>query len=234
MSSATMPGSFLSAIGRTKASLPSAPFFGPHPEVDQVVPVEGRVEEGGRARRASEKIAFASPLASKCGTLYLPWRVGMRVVLERAPTCACPRGWTRRRAAARRPSPPGPWSAACGQLLLRGEVVPEEGDAEGAVGARGTLAGGSRRRRRRRPRPRPRASRSSLAFSAARVTRQRARREPPAADRRGWPGRALLPARRWLPRRRSSSGSRLHPPPGTENAPPAGDSLRQASGDPAC
>ena len=25
------------------------------------------------------KIAFASPLASKCGTLYLPWSVGMRL-----------------------------------------------------------------------------------------------------------------------------------------------------------
>ena len=32
MSSAAMPGSFLSAMGSTKPSLPSAPFFGPMPK----------------------------------------------------------------------------------------------------------------------------------------------------------------------------------------------------------
>jgi hypothetical protein len=32
MSSAAIPGSFLSAMGRTKVSVPSGPFFGPMPK----------------------------------------------------------------------------------------------------------------------------------------------------------------------------------------------------------
>ena len=71
-----------------------------------------------------------------------------------------------------------------GQLLLGREVVPEEGDAEGAVGAVEGALEARPRRRRSPPRPRPRASRapSPSRSSTSRVI-ARAAKSPPGSAR---------------------------------------------------
>ena len=199
MSSAAMPGSFLSPMGSVSASLPSGPRFGPDAEVDEVLPVERGQQERGRHAELREHARSASPLASKCGTLYLPIErrhavVGERHplarVLERGPDHVLHAGLLRRLRHG---------CAASAELLLGREVLPEVGDAERAVGAFERPLRLSDRRGRRR-RPRRRASPAPWPFGVGRPG-ERAGGEA-ALVSPGWRAPVRRPAHPWRRRPR--------------------------------
>ena len=137
MSSAAMPGSFLSPIGSVMASLPSGAFPGAHAEVDQVVPVERGQQERGRHAELGEQLV-GLPLGVEVRHLVLAHQGGHPVVgerhplagvLERGPDDVLDAGGLGRLRHV----------AGLGDLFLGRKVRPEERDAVGAVGARERL-----------------------------------------------------------------------------------------------
>ena len=200
MSSAAMPGSFASPIGRANSQHAVRRRAWAHAEVDEVVPVERRAAGTSSARRPRGRCASASPLASKCGTLYLPISVGMRLVAA-APAGACPPASTRSTCCT-----PAAF-AACARLRacassFSGEKCSQKLVTQNApcapANARSRLAAivevgrddlGAARGERAAPCP-------------SRTSRVIARTAKPPSGRRGSRAPGRRPARRWRRRRR--------------------------------
>ena len=132
MSSAAMPDSRLSRHRQRDREHAVRPLLRPHAEVDQVVPVERRVQQRRRNPRREQRVRLALGIEVRNVVLAHQHRHALAVggeerarVLERRPDHVLHAG-LRRRVGHR---------AGLRQFLLGREVLPEVGHAESAVGA---------------------------------------------------------------------------------------------------
>ena len=177
MSSTAMPGSFLSSSGKVMRQLAVGPALRTGAEVDEVVPVErGEQERGRHAELAEDLVGLAlgvevrhlvlAHAASASGRRSSGTQLRVSSSVDQITCCT--------------PAALAAWAmvAGLGQLLLGREVLPEVGDAEGAVRAGERALRGSPGRRGRRSTTSAPAAASAWAFSESGVPGDRADGEP--------------------------------------------------------